>query len=80
MLAVCLAGIVLSVSAAIMWWKRRPAGTMGVPPLPQDRRVFAGLLAILAIGGVLFPLVGLSLIVMLALDLALSRFWRRGRA
>ena len=45
-----------------------------------SRRVFAGLLAILAIGGVLFPLVGLSLIVMLALDLALSRFWRRGKA
>ncbi|MCC4297341.1 hypothetical protein [Aurantimonas coralicida] len=42
--------------------------------------VFAGLLAILAVGGVLFPLVGLSLIVMLALDLALSRFWRRGGA
>jgi len=45
-----------------------------------SRRVFAGLLAILAVGGVLFPLVGLSLIVMLALDLALSRFWRRGGA
>ncbi|MEO9786357.1 MAG: hypothetical protein ABJF67_01965 [Aurantimonas coralicida] len=45
-----------------------------------SRRVFAGLLAILAVGGVLFPLVGLSLIVILALDLAISRFWRRGRS
>jgi uncharacterized iron-regulated membrane protein len=69
LLAVCAAIVLIAVSGAVMWWKRRPSGALGVPPLPQDRRVFRGLLAILAIGGVLFPLVGVSLLVMLALDM-----------
>ncbi len=51
-----------------MWWKRRPAGSLGVPPMPVDRRVLRGVIAILAVGGIVFPLVGLSLIVMLAAD------------
>lgn len=64
----CVAIVLLAVSAGVMWWKRRPTGTLGVPPMPQDKRVFRGLLAILAIGGIIFPLVGASLIVMLAVD------------
>ena len=67
-LAVCLAIVLLAVSAAVMWWKRRPSGAMGVPPLPSDKRVFRGLIAMLVIGGVIFPLVGASLIVMLIID------------
>ncbi|WP_085919414.1 PepSY-associated TM helix domain-containing protein [Halomonas sp. CSM-2] len=72
-LAVCIAIILLAVSAGVMWWKRRPEGKMGVPPLPSDKRVFRGLIAILAVGGLLFPLVGASLIVMLAIDWLLIR-------
>jgi len=72
LLAVCVAIVVLAVSAAVMWWKRRPTGSLGVPPAPSDRRAFRGLIAILVIGGVVFPLVGLSLLVMLALDWALT--------
>ncbi|WP_447045743.1 PepSY-associated TM helix domain-containing protein [Vreelandella sp. H-I2] len=72
-LAVCIAIILLCVSAGAMWWKRRPQGKMGVPPLPTDKRVFRGLIAILALGGLLFPLVGASLIAMLAIDWLLIR-------
>jgi uncharacterized iron-regulated membrane protein len=68
LLAACIAIVLLAVSAGVMWWKRRPAGSLGVPPMPSDRRVFRGLLAILVIGGIVFPLVGLSLAVMLAMD------------
>ena len=68
LLAVCFTIILLAVSAAVMWWKRRPKGAMGVPPLPADKRVFRGLIAILVVGGVIFPLVGASLIVMLLID------------
>ncbi|MEB1528333.1 PepSY-associated TM helix domain-containing protein [Xanthomonas sp. WHRI 7945] len=64
----CIGILLLCVSAALMWWKRRPAGGLGVPPLPADRRSLRGVLALLAIGGVLFPLVGVSLLLMLALD------------
>jgi uncharacterized iron-regulated membrane protein len=65
---VCLAIILLAVSAGIMWWKRRPKGSLGVPPMPQDKSVFRGLFALLIIGGIIFPLVGASLVVMLAFD------------
>ena len=68
LLAACLAIVLLSVSAAVMWWKRRPKGSLGVPPLPGNRKVFRGLLAILLIGGLIFPLVGASLVIMLLLD------------
>lgn len=80
-LAMACAGIVLLAgSAAVMWWKRRPSGALGVPPMSADPRVFRGLIALLAVGGVVFPLVGASLLVMLALDLAARRMTRRRRA
>lgn len=68
LIASCLAIVVLCASAAAMWWKRRPAGALGVPPLPADRRTLRVVIALLAIGGLLFPLVGVSLLLMLALD------------
>ncbi|MCG7503731.1 PepSY-associated TM helix domain-containing protein [Mesorhizobium retamae] len=68
LLAACIAIVVLAISAGVMWWKRRPSGSLGVPPLPADTRVFRGLLAILIVGGMIFPLVGISLVVMLVLD------------
>ena len=64
----CLGIVLLCVSAVAMWWKRRPAGAMGVPPLPADRRTLRTVVALLAVGGVAFPLVGASLLAMLALD------------
>lgn len=74
----CLAIVLLSVSAAVMWWKRRPAGRLGIPPAPREARVLRGVLAIMVAGGLVFPLVGLSLILMwlfdrLALRLAAAR-------
>lgn len=75
--AACVAMVLLAVSAAVMWWKRRPKGSLGVPPLPEDRRAFRGLIAILIVGGIIYPLVGLSLIVMLALDFAVVRLGRQ---
>ncbi|MEJ5081336.1 PepSY-associated TM helix domain-containing protein [Ochrobactrum sp. MYb379] len=79
-LAIACAGIVLlAVSAGIMWWKRRPDGSLGVPPMPNDRRVFRGLLLILVIGGIIFPLVGASLVVMLVLDWLYTQTRERAR-
>ena len=69
MLAICASLIFMAVSSGVMWWKRRPSGQMGVPPLPRDMRKIYGVTAILAIGGIIFPLVGLSMIVILLLDL-----------
>jgi len=71
---VCAGIVALSVSAAVMWWKRRPSGSLGVPPLPSDKKVFVGLFVLLGIGGILFPLTGISLLAMLVLDLTWQRF------
>ena len=79
LLAVCIGNVALAVSAGIMWWKRRPAGSMGVPPLPGQRGAFAGILVILAIGGIVFPLVGAALVTMLAMDILVVRLTRAMR-
>jgi uncharacterized iron-regulated membrane protein len=68
MAATCLAIILMSVSAVVMWWKRRPKGRVGVPPYPSDRRIYTALwLAALAVG-VLFPVTGLAILLMLMVD------------
>lgn len=68
LVAACLGIVLLCLSGAVMWWKRRPAGALGVPPPPADRRTLAGVTALLAVGGVAFPLVGASMLVVLAVD------------
>ena len=79
LLAACLAIVLLCVSAGVMWWKRRPQGSLGIPPLPSERKLVWGVAAILAVGGVVFPLVGASLVVMLLLDGLLVSRWARLR-
>lgn len=69
MLAFCLATILLSVSAGVMWWKRRPSGRLGVPPLPRGRRVMAGVTGLVLGLGALFPLTGLAILALIGLDL-----------
>lgn len=69
MLAAALALIILPVSGVVMWWRRRPQGLrLGAPPRPADPRVTRGLIALVVVLGVLFPLLGLSLIAVVALD------------
>ncbi|GJE41136.1 PepSY-associated TM helix domain-containing protein [Methylobacterium soli] len=72
MLAFCLATLLLSVTAAVMWWKRRPAGRLGVPPWPRNRRVAATVTGLVLGLGALFPLTGLVILGMVLLDLALQ--------
>jgi uncharacterized iron-regulated membrane protein len=76
MLAACFAILLMSVSAIVMWWQRRPAGTLGAPRYPSDYRVARGAMVILAALGIIFPLVGLSIIVALVIDFLLPRTWR----
>lgn len=68
MLAGCLSIIGLSVSAAVMWWKRRPAGRLGAPPAPPRKRSISAF-ALLAVAiGLLFPLLGASILLALLID------------
>ncbi len=76
MVVACVAIVLLCVSAGTMWWKRRPAGTLGVPALPADPRTVWQVLSLLAIGGLVFPLVGASMAAMALAD----ALWMRRRA
>jgi len=68
MTAACLAIVLMAVAAVVMWWKRRPKGSLGAPRPPADYRVGRGILVIAVLFGLAFPLVGLSMLVMLAID------------
>lgn len=79
MFASCLL-LVLTVSFGIvMWWSRRPKGKLGVPPVPAGFRPAAPIIAAAAALGVVFPLVGASMLAILGVE-ALGRFLRRPQA
>ncbi|MDO9428776.1 MAG: PepSY domain-containing protein [Methylobacterium sp.] len=68
MLAVCLACLLLSVTAGVMWWKRRPSGSLGIPPWPRAPRIVAGVTLLVLGLGALFPLTGAAILAMILLD------------
>lgn len=73
MLVTCLAIVLMCVSAAIMWWKRRPSGRLGVPPMPPRKGVYVGLWVIAAIFGIVFPMTGIAVAAMVLFDQAVVR-------
>lgn len=65
-------GVFLSVSGFVIWWKRRPVGTLGVPAAPEARLGTGMAITVVALM-ILLPLMGLSLIVALILDWLIFR-------
>lgn len=77
-LAVCLLILLGALSGLIIWWQRRPRGSLGVPPLRHDLPLWKVGLAIMLALAILFPLVGASLLLVWALDFfLLSRIGTR---
>lgn len=70
MLFAAVITILLSITGAIMWWQRRPKGSglMGAPAMPPYVQHWRVPLAVVAVLGLIFPLVGLSLVTVLLLD------------
>jgi uncharacterized iron-regulated membrane protein len=69
-LVAALMVMLLSISGAILWWQRRPKESRGIgaPTLPPYGQSWRVPLAIVAVLGLVFPLVGLSLVIVLLLD------------
>jgi uncharacterized iron-regulated membrane protein len=80
MLAGCVAVWVLAISALVMWWKRRPKGRLAAPVAPPGPRAKVALTAIVLPLAILYPLTGLSLILAVAVDWAISRMRRPAAA
>ncbi|WP_432449468.1 PepSY-associated TM helix domain-containing protein [Aliiroseovarius marinus] len=73
-------GVVLAVSGFVAWWKRRPAGELGVPRAP-DASLGWGMGVTVILLMFILPLMGASLLLALLLDWLLFRRlgWFRGQ-
>ncbi|MGF0242128.1 PepSY-associated TM helix domain-containing protein [Rhodococcus sp. IEGM1300] len=77
-LLICLMILLSAISGVVIWWKRRPEGKLGVPPLRHDLPKWKTAMVTIFILAVAFPLVGASLVVVWLLDkVLLSRFNRQ---
>jgi len=69
----CVTILVLCVTGPIMWWRRRPKGSLGAPRGAMPLRARPWLLVALIALGIAMPLLGLSLLVVFAVELLLLR-------
>ena len=70
--------ILLSATGGIMWWRRRPKGRLGTPPMPGDKRLAVGVVVLIVVLGVFLPMAGLTLLAALAVDMLISAGKRFG--
>lgn len=66
-LVICLGIIFVVVSGFYLWWKRKPTHSLGAPKAISIKKMKFFLLLMIALG-ILFPLVGLSLIIVFLID------------
>lgn len=67
----CLGVVFTCVSGVVLWWKRRPAGALrlAAPPRPADVPLARGVVLIALALSMLFPMLGLTLLAVLVVDL-----------
>lgn len=76
MLTGCIAIATLAVTSVVMWWKRRPRGRLAAPVRKDGDRVSRTVVVIAVALGLLYPLVGASMLVALLVDALVPRLWR----
>lgn len=66
-----LAMIFVSISGLVLWWKRRPAkaGRLSAPPMPRELPMWRGAVLVGLAICMAFPMAGLALLTVLAVDL-----------
>jgi uncharacterized iron-regulated membrane protein len=71
----CAAMIFLPVSGLVLWWKRRPdkAMRLAAPPAPRAAPHWKGAVILVAILGCAFPLAGLTIVAVIAIDYLILR-------
>jgi uncharacterized iron-regulated membrane protein len=65
--------VTLSISGLVMWWRRRPEGVLGAPAPLRRIRFSWGLIAFLVVFGIYMPLLGGSMLIVLATEKILLR-------
>jgi len=69
----CMGLILVVISSYIMWRKRKPEGKLGAPAKPKNTKVTIGVLIMMLVCGAVMPLVGLSILVVLVLEIFILR-------
>ncbi len=75
MLAGCIAIVLLVISAAVMWWKRRPRGRLAAPRRREGDRAAVGAMIVALLLGLLYPLLGASMLCALLIDAVVPQRW-----
>ncbi|MCA3864466.1 MAG: PepSY domain-containing protein [Burkholderia sp.] len=68
----------MAVTGTVMWWKRRPAGKLGAPSRERGTPTMRGWIAGLVLLGIVFPLMGVTIVAVWLIDRLL--FGRATRA
>lgn len=77
-LTAALGFMTLSISGIVMWWRRRPDGSLGIPASRvPDFRIRAPLATAIVALGVMLPMLGVSLLLLIASGMA-TRLLRPG--
>lgn len=73
--AFCFSVLLVSASGLILWWKRRPASarSLAAPPRPNDMPFWKGAAALVVALGLMFPMAGAAIVVVLIIDLTILR-------
>ena len=69
----CLSVMFMCGSGVVMWWKRRPAGRIGVPLYPQAYRIPRAIIGIAVVVAALFPLTGIGIVLFAIFDFLLPK-------
>lgn len=79
--AISLGLAAMAVTGFVMWWKRRPAGALGAPSREREGPPMRAWKAALVVLGIVFPLMGLTLVGVWLIDRAMfdTRAIRKAR-
>lgn len=72
-LVFCFAIIFMTVSGAVMWWKRRPEKRFGAPLYPKDFKMPLAIIVITALVCLAFPLTGIAVLSFALIDVLLPK-------
>ena len=78
-LATALGLMTLAGSSVVLWWRRRPPGRLGAPVDRGSRRMGVVVIVLVGVLGVLLPLFGMSLVVVLTMERVVLRRWAGAR-
>jgi len=72
-LTIALGLVTLAISGAVMWWHRKPENALGAPARNGAKPVAVGFIALLVGLSILLPMLGLSMLAVLAIESLILR-------